>query len=86
MLVKAVDTTDKIIIIDNPRNFPSQGPFLIGCEAEQMLVTLVQGKSFIVNRAVNGTTAATHAVNLQVAPIIPPYDYSDFVQKVDQID
>ncbi len=85
MLVGSITNVQKTLVVSNPQNFPSQGPFEISCESEKMLVTQTQGKTFLVNRAYAGSTAASHADGKQVAPIITSVNPAPFVQSVDQI-
>lgn len=64
----AVSATTSILTLTNVAAFPSNAPFVILVDSEQMRVTAINAalNQFTVDRGYNGTTAASHAANVTV--------------------
>lgn len=61
LMAEALDTTETELDVDSGGDFEVGLTILIG--SEQMFVTAIHDNKLTVERAVNGTTAATHADN-----------------------
>lgn len=59
-LAEGIDSDDLILTVKSAVGFPTVGNFRIIIGTEIMLVTDVQGKTFTVARAQEGTSAASH--------------------------
>ena len=76
-LGQAVTDSSTFLLVLDPSGFPQTFPFRILVDAEQMDVTAIfppLGGDFhqlIVDRGVNGTTAASHAVDVDIIELIP---------------
>lgn len=62
----AIDSDDTSLTVKSAVGFPTIGNFRIIVESEIMLVTDVQGKTFTVTRAQEGTSAASHDADIAV--------------------
>ena len=61
---------DSTIAVQNATDFPTEGDFRVIVDTEIMLVTAVSGSTFTVTRGVEGTSAANHVADSQVAQIL----------------
>jgi len=64
LLDGAIGDTDTTVTVDSGNDFAIGQTIMV--ESEQMLVTDVSGNDLTVRRALNGTTAASHADNTQI--------------------
>lgn len=66
----AIDNDDLALTVKSAVGFPTGGNFRIIIDNEIMLVTDVQGKTFTVTRAQEGTSAASHDADAAVFHIL----------------
>ena len=66
----ATDNDDLSLTVKSAVGFPTIGNFRIIVESEIMLVTAVQGKTFTVTRAQEGTSAASHDADVAVFHVL----------------
>jgi len=66
----AIDNDDLVLTVKSAVGFPTGGNFRIIIDSEIMLVTDVQGKTFTVTRAQEGTSAASHDADAAVFHIL----------------
>ncbi len=66
----AIDNDDLALTVKSAVGFPTGGNFRIIVDSEIMLVTDVQGKTFTVTRAQEGTSAASHDADAAVFHVL----------------
>jgi hypothetical protein len=66
----AIDNDDLALTVKSAVGFPTGGNFRIIIDSEIMLVTDVQGKTFTVTRAQEGTSAAAHDADAAVFHVL----------------
>ena len=66
----AIDSDDLALTVKSAVGFPTGGNFRIIIDNEIMLVTDVQGKTFTVTRAQEGTSAASHDADVAVFHVL----------------
>lgn len=69
-LVLAIDAVTTSVSVDDASGFPSDGTFRLAVGDELMLVTGVSSNTFTVERGIEGSTAATHAVATGVTAVL----------------
>ena len=65
-----IDNDDLALTVKSAVGFPTGGNFRIIVDSEIMLVTDVQGKTFTVTRAQEGTSAAAHDADAAVFHVL----------------
>jgi len=66
----AIDNDDLVLTVKSAVGFPTGGNFRVIIDNEIMLVTNVQGKTFTVSRAQEGTSAASHDADAAVFHVL----------------
>src|SRR3990172_4023235 len=69
-LEAAIDNDDLALTVKSAVGFPTGGNFRIVVDNEIMLVTDVQGKTFTVTRAQEGTSAASHDADAAIFHVL----------------
>jgi hypothetical protein len=69
-LAATIDTDDPELTVKSAVGFPTEGNFRITIDEEILLVTNVQGKTFVVERGQEGTSAAGHEADAAVFHVL----------------
>ena len=69
-LAAGIDNAVTALTVKSAAGFPTAGDFRILVESEIMLVTAVQGKTFTVTRAQEGTSATSHDADAAVNHVL----------------
>jgi hypothetical protein len=79
-LSSGIDADDTSLSVSSAANFPTSPQFRIRIEDELLLVTGVAGTTFTVTRGIEGSTATTHAADVDVTQVITKQALINLVQ------